>query len=55
MDLHYTALHFVVLELAYEDTEEQKITQGDFLLQIYESQHIAVDDFPKGASIYCSP
>jgi hypothetical protein len=52
MDIHYTALHFVVFELASEDIEELKITHGDFLLEIYETNHTAVDDFPKSASIH---
>jgi hypothetical protein len=51
-DTHYTALHFVVFKVAYADTEEQKITQGDLLLEIYETNHTVVDDFPKHASIH---
>ena len=52
-DIHYTTVYFVDLDLAYKDGENQEeVTQGDFLLAIYEAKHHIVADFPKGASIH---
>jgi hypothetical protein len=52
-DLHYTALHTAQFSLAYKDGDKQEdITQGDFLLEIYEATHQTVDEFPKSASIH---
>ena len=52
-DTSYPALHLVYFRVAYKDTEEQKgINHGDFLLEVHETSHHVLDDFPKDALIY---